>query len=355
MSSAFVAEPEIDALPRTSTAVRLHGEHSIDSLIYDTVPVAPPARGEVLVANKAVSLNYRDLLIATNTYGFGVSRSPLILASDGAGEVLAVGEGVERFEVGDRVAGSFFQGWLDGPLQRKHFKTSLGGAVDGVLTTARVFPEHGLVRIPDHLSYEEGATLPCAAVTAWQALVSTAHIKSGDTVVVLGTGGVSMFALQFAKLHGARVILTSSSDEKLARAKILGADETIHYRRTPEWQKEVLRLTDGEGADVVIEVGGAGTLARSIESVRPGGQVSLIGILSGTTEPLNVRAILPNVRVQGVYVGSVTMFEEMNRAITQNGLRPVIDRVFRFEETREALHYLETGAHFGKIVISMRP
>jgi NADPH:quinone reductase-like Zn-dependent oxidoreductase len=354
MTSTLAVEDPIATLPQTTTAVRLHGEHSIDALTFDTLPVAAPGRGEVLVAMKAVSLNYRDLLIATNTYGFGVTKAPVVLASDGAGEVVAVGEGVERFAVGDRVAGSFFQGWFDGQLQRKHFKTSLGGAVDGVLTTARIFPERGLVTIPNHLSYEEGATLPCAAVTAWQALVSTAHIKSGDTVVVLGTGGVSIFALQLAKLHGARVILTSSSDEKLARASALGADETINYRTTPEWQKEVLRLTDGEGADVVIEVGGAGTLARSIESVRPGGQVSLIGILSGTTEPLNVRAILPNVRVQGVYVGSVTMFEEMNRALAQNGLRPVIDRVFRFDETREALHYLETGAHFGKIVISMR-
>jgi NADPH:quinone reductase-like Zn-dependent oxidoreductase len=353
MSSAFATEHETEALPRTSTALRLHGEHSIDALTYDTVAVPPPARGEVLVAIKAVSLNYRDLLIATNTYGFGLSKAPVVLASDGAGEVIAIGEGVERFSVGDRVAGSFFQGWFDGQLQRKHFKTSLGGSIDGVLTTARVFHERGLVRIPEHLSYEEGATLPCAAVTAWQALVSTAHVKSGDTVVVLGTGGVSIFALQFAKLHGARVILTSSSDEKLALAKTLGADETINYRTTPEWQKEVLRLTDGEGADIVIEVGGAGTLARSIESVRPGGQVSLIGILSGTTEPLNVRAILPNVRVQGIYVGSVAMFEEMNRAIALSGLRPVIDRVFPFEQAREALHYLEAAGHFGKVVSSM--
>ena len=353
MSTAFASESLTRTLPTTATAIRLHGQHSIDALKFDEVPVAAPGPGEVLVAMRAVSLNYRDLLITTNTYGFGVTRSPVVLASDGAGEVLAVGEGVERFAVGDRVAGSFFQGWFDGELQRRHFKTSLGGAVDGVLTTARVFSERGLVRIPGHLSYEEAATLPCAALTAWQALVTTAHIKSGDTVVVLGTGGVSIFALQFAKLHGARVILTSSSDEKLALARAIGADETINYKTNPEWQQEVLRLTDGEGADIVIEVGGAGTLGRSLQSVRPAGQVSLIGILSGTTEPLNVRAILPNVRVQGIYVGSVAMFEEMNRAISQSGLRPVIDRVFAFDQTREALRYLETAQHFGKVVISM--
>ena len=348
-----VLEPQTGPLPISATALRLHGRSSIDGLSFDSVPLAAPASGEVLVAIKAVSLNYRDLLVVSNASASG-RTSPLIPASDGAGEVIAVGDGVTRFGVGDRVAGSFFQGWFDGRLQRSHFQTSLGGAVDGVLTTMRTFHERALVRIPDHLTFEEGATLPCAALTAWQALVETARVRSDDTVVILGTGGVSIFALQFAKLHGARVILTSSSDAKLSRARSLGADETINYVATPEWQKEVLRLTGGEGADIVVEVGGAGTLARSLESVRPDGQVSLIGTLTGALEPVNVRSILPNVRVQGVYVGSVTMFESMNRAIAQSGLRPVIDRQFRFAETREALHYLQSAKHFGKVVIAMR-
>jgi NADPH:quinone reductase-like Zn-dependent oxidoreductase len=305
----------------------------------------------VLVAVKAVSLNYRDLLISKGMYGFGQQKRPVILASDGAGEVVAVGEGVRRFAAGDRVAGAFFQEWRDGEFHRRYFNASLGGAIDGVLTTARLFPEHGLVHIPDHLSYEEAATLPCAGVTAWQAVVTTAHVKSGDTVVVQGTGGVSIFALQFAKLHGARVIVTSSSDDKLARAAALGADELINYRRTPEWQLEVQRLTNGEGADLVVEVGGAGTLARSLESLRGSGRVSMVGILSGISDSLNVRNILPGIHVQGIEVGSVAMFEAMNRAISQHRLRPVIDRIFPFEQAREALRYLESAQHLGKVVI----
>ncbi len=223
-----------------------------------------------------------------------------------------------------------------------------------MLTTSRVFDQEGLVHLPEHLSYEEGATLPCAALTAWHALVPTAHLKSGDTVLLLGTGGVSIFGLQFAKLHGARVVITSSSEEKLARAKALGADETINYKKTPEWDKEVLRLTEGEGVDVVLEVGGAGTLARSLRSVRPAGQISLIGVLTGVDEALNILPILQgNIRVQGIDVGSVAMFKQMIRAIAANALEPVIDRTFSFEQTREALRHMESAQHFGKIVIAV--
>jgi NADPH:quinone reductase-like Zn-dependent oxidoreductase len=316
-------------------------------LTYDTLPVPTPGWGEVLVAIKAVSLNYRDLLIAAGKYTH--FAGDVILASDAAGEVIAIGEGVTRFASGDRVMANFFQGWIDGDYQREHGKTSLGGAIPGVLTTARVFDQCGLVRVPDHLTYEEAATLPCAAVTAWHAL---ADIKPGDTVLVLGTGGVAIFGLQFARLRGARVIITSSSDDKLSKAVALGADATINYRTTPGWEQEVLRLTNGRGADNVLELGGAGTMAKSIASVRPGGQVSVIGVVTGTTEPLNIGAILPNIRLQGIYVGSVAMFEEMNRAIALHQLRPVIDRVFAFEEAAKALQYLEAAQHFGKVVIS---
>lgn len=339
----------------TATAVRIANEFSINALTFDSVEIARPGYGQVLVAIKAASLNYRDLLVATGRYSPNLPK-PLIIASDGAGEVIAVGEGVRNFKAGDRVIGSFFQNWQRGEMDRDAAHSALGGSIDGVLVTARLFAEHGLVKLPSHLSYQEGATLPCAAVTAWNALVSTAHVKSGDTVLLLGTGGVSIFGLQFAQMHGARTIITSSRDEKLARAKALGAWETINYAEKSEWGKEVMRLTDGRGVDVVLEVGGAGTLPRSLRSVRPGGQVSLIGVLAGIAEPLNIGPILHNsIRLQGIYVGSVEMFEAMNRAITADGMKPVIDRVFSFEETREALRYMETGQHFGKIVIRVAP
>ncbi len=336
---------------QSARALRITGEFSIDALTYDTVKIARPGHGQVAVAIKAVSLNYRDLLVVTGRYSPNLPK-PLVIASDGAGEVVAVGESVRNFKAGDRVAGSFFQNWVRGEIDRDAAPSALGGSIDGVLVTGRVFEERGLVHMPAHLSYEEAATLPCAAVTVWNGLVHTAHVKSGDTVLLLGTGGVSIFGLQFAAMHGARTIITSRSDEKLARAKTLGASETINYLKTPEWHKEVLRLTDGRGADIVLEVGGAGTLPKSLRAVRPGGQVSLIGVLAGISEPLNIGPILHNsIRLQGIYVGSVEMFEAMNGAITANKLGPVIDRTFLFEQAREALRYMESGRHFGKIVI----
>ncbi|MGH9572101.1 MAG: zinc-dependent alcohol dehydrogenase family protein [Candidatus Acidiferrales bacterium] len=332
-------------------AVRVTGEFAIDTLTYDTVEVAHPGCGQVLVAIKAVSLNYRDLLVVTGRYNPNLP-TPLVIASDGAGEVLAVGEGVRNFKIGDRVAGSFFQKWQRGEIDREAAPSALGGSIDGVLATARVFDECGLVHIPAHLSYEEAATLPCAAVTVWNALVHAAHVKGGDTVLLLGTGGVSIFGLQFAAMHGARTIITSSSDEKLARAKALGASEPINYSKHPEWHKEVLRLTNGRGADIVLEVGGTGTLPKSLRAVRSGGHVSLIGVLAGIAEPFNIGPILHNsIRLQGIYVGSTEMFEAMIRAITANKLKPVIDRTFPFEQAREALRYMESARHFGKIVI----
>lgn len=339
------------ATEKSAKAVRVSKEFGIEQLTFDELPVAQPGPEQVRVAMRAVSLNYRDYMVVTGNYNPKLAR-PMVICSDGAGEVVAIGTGVSQFKVGDRVAGSFFQNWADGRLTREAGKSALGGSIDGVLTAARLFHQQGLVHLPEHLSYEEGATLPCAAVTAWQALVPTAHIKSGDAVLLLGTGGVSIFGLQFAKLHGARAIITSGSDEKLARAKALGADEVINYRKTTEWDKEVLNLTGGAGVDAVLETGGAGTLAKSLHSTRPGGQVAIIGVLTGVSEPLNILPILQGVlRVQGIYVGSTATFKDMNRAIAANRLKPVIDRTFPFEQTRDALRYMGSAQHFGKIVI----
>lgn len=322
-------------------------------MAFDEIDVPEPGAGEALVAIKAVSLNYRDLGVVTGWYPRGTSQ-PTIIASDGCGEVVATGDGVTRFRSGDRVAGSFFQTWMNGPFTREYGSSALGGAIDGVLTQYRVFNVQGLLRIPQHLSFEEGATLPCAGLTAWNALVPATHVQAGDTVLLLGTGGVSIFGLQFAKMHGARVIITSSSDEKLARAKALGADETINYNSTPEWDKEVLRLTGGKGVDIVLEVGGGQTFPRSMNSVRTSGQIAVIGVLSGFMATLPVGMIgLQSLGVHGIYVGSVAMFEDMNRAIAANQSHPVIDRVFRFEQTADALRYMQSGQHFGKIVISV--
>jgi len=332
---------------------RTAGGPSIDDLTFDDMDVQAPGPGQVAVAIKAVSLNFRDLAVVTGRYPRPVS-GPTVIASDGCGEVVTVGEGVKAFQRGDRVAGSFFQNWITGPFVREYGNSALGGAIDGVLAEQRVFDQEGLVRVPGHMSYQEGATLPCAGLTAWNALVPTTHVQPGDTVLLLGTGGVSIFGLQFAKLHGACVIITSSSDEKLERARALGADETINYKKNPEWEKEVLRLTGGKGADIVLEVGGAGTFPQSMSAVRASGQIVVIGVLTGLagTVPLGLIG-LQTLSVRGVFVGSVAMFEDMNRAMALHSLRPVIDKIFSFEETRDALRYLQSGRHFGKVVISL--
>jgi NADPH:quinone reductase-like Zn-dependent oxidoreductase len=307
--------------------------------------------GQVVIKFHAASLNYRDLMFVKGTYN-PKAKLPAVPFSDGAGEVVAVGKGVNRWRVGDRVCPIFTQSWLEGPPSTQKNRTTLGGGgLDGVLRDYGAFDEEGIVKIPEHLSYEEAATLPCAAVTAWNALVASGNLKAGETVLALGTGGVSVFALQLAKMHGARVIITSSSDEKLERARGLGADETINYKKTPEWDKEVLSLTNKLGVDHVIEVGGAGTLSKSLNSVSVGGQVDLIGVLTtgGDFNPLSV--LMKGVRLQGIFVGSRRMFEDMSRAIEANRLKPVIDKTFRFEEVHEALSYMEAGAHFGKIVV----
>jgi NADPH:quinone reductase-like Zn-dependent oxidoreductase len=338
---------------RKSQAVLTTGGASIDALRLDSVRVREPGPGEVLVAIKAVSLNYRDLAVVNGRYPRNTSQ-PTIICSDGAGEVVAVGSGASAWQTGDRVVGSFFQSWISGPYAREHGASALGGAIDGVLTEYRVFDQRGLLRVPEHLSFEEAATLPCAALTAWNALVPACHVQAGDTVLLLGTGGVSTFGLQFAKLHGARVIITSSSDEKLARAKALGADETINYKTTPEWDKEVLRLTSGRGADIVLEVGGGETFPRSMNSVRASGQIAVIGVLTGPAGMIPIGLIgLQTLSVRGIFVGSVAMFEDMNRAIGAHQLHPVIDRAFPFEQSADALRYMQSAQHFGKIVIEL--
>ena len=326
-------------------------EFGIENLALVNREEPQPGANEVLVKFHAASLNYRDLMFVNGVYN-PKAKLPAVPFSDGAGEVAAVGSDVTRWKAGDRVCPIFTQGWIEGePSLQKNRATLGAGAMDGVLREYGAFDENGLVRIPEHLSFEEAATLPCAAVTAWDAVVDSGRLKAGQTVLALGTGGVSIFALQLAKMHGARVFITSSSDEKLERAKELGADETINYKSAPDWDKEVLSRTNKIGVDHVIEVGGTGTLSKSLNSVRVGGHVALIGVLAsgGDFNPLSV--LMKGVRLHGIFVGSRQMFEDMNSAIEANKLKPVIDKTFVFEEVREALKYMESGSHFGKIVI----
>jgi NADPH:quinone reductase-like Zn-dependent oxidoreductase len=336
----------------SARTLRLHA-FGLDNLKLE--PLALPALGpnDVHVRFHAASLNYRDLMIVLGTYNPKMDL-PRIPGSDAAGEVLAVGSAVTTFAPGDRVASLFFQTWHDGEIEPNSGKFSLGGPVDGVFATERVLPESGLLRIPDTLTYQQAATLPCAAVTAWNALVEKGHLRAGQTVLVLGTGGVSLFALQIAKAHGARVILTSSSDEKLARGKALGADDLINYRTNPHWDFEVFSLTHKQGVDHVVEVGGAGTLPQSLKAVRPGGHVHLIGVLSGKGETIDPTPILAkSIYLNGVYVGSRAMFERLNAAIVADNIQPVIDRVFPLSDYRAAFDHMQTGSHFGKIVLDL--
>lgn len=322
----------------------------IDNLVLSERPQPPVGYGQVCIKVRAASLNYRDLLVVNGLYNPKLPL-PLVPFSDGAGDIIAVGKGVSRVKTGDRVAGIFMQTWLAGEVTEANAKSALGGGVDGMLADYVVLHEDGVVQIPEHLSYEEAATLPCAAVTAWHA-VCESGVKPGESVLLLGTGGVSIFALQFAGLAGARVIVTSSSDEKLRRARELGAVDGVNYRAIPAWDKRVRELTGGRGVDLVVEVGGAGTLPQSLKAVRTGGRISLIGVLSGTAGEINpLPIVMKNIRVQGIFVGSRDMFEAMNRAIAVHHLHPVVDRIFPFDEAREALRYLESGTHFGKICI----
>jgi len=332
-------------------AVELQGGFGIDNVKVVDRPIPEPRPGEALVRMKAFSLNYRDLLLVKGQYNPKL-KLPITLLSDGMGEVTAIGDGVARFKPGDRVVCAFAQRWIAGDITDDKAKSALSGPLDGVLAEYRVFHEEGLVRAPPHLSDEEAATLPCAAVTAWNALVTSGGVKAGDVVLTQGTGGVSLFATQFAKLLGARVIMTSSSDDKLARARELGASETINYKTNAAWEEKARELTGGVGVDHVVELGGAGTFAKSLRAVRTGGTISLIGVLSGGAGEINpVGILMKSVRVQGIYIGSREMFEAMNRAVTLHQLKPVVDRVFPVAEVRESLHHMERGAHFGKICL----
>jgi NADPH:quinone reductase-like Zn-dependent oxidoreductase len=313
-----------------------------------------PLPHQILVSVKAASLNYRDLLIARGHYMGGTVASSTIPLSDGAGEVVAIGASVTRFRVGQRVAGTFFRGWIDGAPSRRPLMGLGAPPADGVLTDLAVFDEQDAVAVPEHLSWVGAATLPCAAVTAWRSLVDIGHVSPGETVLLLGTGGVSIFALQFALLAGASVIITSSSDAKLERARLLGASGCINYRTTPEWEREVLKLTGGQGVDHVLDVGGSGTLSRSIGSVAVGGKIAMIGVLTGTGAAGSPYGLLGRqASLQGVYVGSRGHFERMNAAISVHRLEPIIDREFNFDDAPAAYRHLESGAHFGKVVIRL--
>lgn len=331
-------------------AFEIRERFGIDALTLTERPQPEPGPCEVLVQIRATSLNYRDLLVITGQYN---PRMPLprIPLSDGAGEVVAVGTHVTRVSIGDRVTPIFTQTWLAGELDHAKSQSALGGAIDGVLSEYVVVHEQGLVRIPDHLSFAEAATLPCAGVTAWNAVMHSG-IQPGQSVLLMGTGGVSLFGLQFAKLAGAQTIITSSSDDKLARAQGLGAMHTINYRSHPDWDKQVRELTAQRGVDLVVEVGGAGTMPLSLKAVRVAGTIGMIGVLTGTGGEFNpLPAVMKHITLRGIYVGSRQMFEEMNQAITLHELRPVIDRVFPFEDAPEALRYMQSAAHFGKIVV----
>ena len=331
-------------------AVVLESAYGLDKLRLVEKPDPVPGAGQIVVDIKAATLNYRDLATVTAPSG----RTPFVPCSDGAGLVSAVGAGVTRVKVGDHVAPLFFQGWFAGDPTPERLGGALGGTLDGVLQEKVLLSEEGVTPVPSGYSDEEAATLPCAALTAWRGLVVQGQVKSGDVVVVQGTGGVSIFALQFAKAAGATVIVTSSSDEKLERAKALGADHLVNYRATPDWAKEVRRITGKRGADHIIEVGGAGTFEQSLRAIRLGGKIAVIGILGGFVKDLNVAAIFgANAFIHGVTVGSREHFESMTRAIDVIGLRPVLDKRFTLDEARDAFECMKAGAHFGKIVITV--
>lgn len=331
----------------------LQGPSGIDGLALVERPVPTPGVGEVLVRLNAATLNYRDLLIVKGGYG-SRQKFPLVPVSDGAGLVEATGPGVRAFAPGDRVIGSFFEGWLSGEPSEAKMRAALGGAVDGVLAEYRVFPAQALVRTPEHLNDSEAAALPCAGLTAWSAVVKLGAVRPGQTVLTQGTGGVSLFALQFAKMSGARVIATSSSDAKIERLKSLGADLTLNYKSTADWGKKARELS-GRGVDLVIEVGGVGTLNESIRATRIGGTIAFIGVLAGPpASDLRIPLmVMQQQRLQGVTVGSVEDLQAMADAIAVNRMKPIVDRTFSFDRVKEAFSYMASGAHFGKVAIAI--
>ncbi|GBE86893.1 Zinc-type alcohol dehydrogenase-like protein [Sparassis crispa] len=340
------------AIPTSFREYRLPKSEGYHSLTIQQASLRPLKLNEVLVKVHAVSVQFRDLLVAKGQYSLPLKPN-VVPCSDLAGEVVAVGEDVKRWKAGDRVSCNFMLDWLSGELIEELVDSSLGGPIDGVLTEYKILPAHALIDIPEHLSYEEASTLPCAAITAYNALMGLSPLKGGDTVLIQGTGGVSIFGLQFAVASGATVIVTSSSNEKLEVARRLGAKHLINYRTTPDWDKEVLRITKGRGVDHVVEVGGAGTLSRSMNCTRVAGFVNIIGFVSGAGDysDLIIKAIFRSLNFRGIDAGSRAHFEDMNRLITATNIKPVVDRVFAFEQAAEAFAYVEKQQHVGKVVI----
>ena len=326
---------------------------SVDGIVSRSSEDPRPGRKEVLMRVRASSLNYRDLMVLKGG-GRGPTKIGVVPLSDGAGEVAAIGEGVTRVKTGDRIAGCFHPRWFGGPIKPDYLTDRLGANLDGVLAEYAVFNEESVVLLPSHLSFEEAATLPCAAVTAWVALTGHRRVAAGDTVLTQGSGGVAVFALQFARVLGARVIATTSTAEKAERLKALGASDVINYTETPDWDAKVRELTDGRGVDCIVEIGGPGTIAMSLQALAVGGHVSLIGAslsASGTgLDPLLLTG--RGITLSSISVGSRADFEAMNRAIAMHSLHPVIDRTFPFAEAKEAYRHFEGRGHFGKVVVT---
>ena len=335
-------------------AIQVEAPFGLDALRIVERPDPTPGPGHVLVRMRSVSLNYRDLLMVQCMYGRGGASNADVITpfSDGCGVVEAVGQGVTRFKPGDRVATLFFQGWVSGPPTLEKVVTALGFPIPGAGAELQTFSQEGLSKVPDFLTDHQVATLPCAALTAWRGLFQDARLEPGDTVVLQGTGGVSIFGLQFAHAAGYRTVITSSSDEKLARAKALGADHTVNYRTTPDWSKPVREATGGKGADFIMEVGGGGTIQESMRAIRIGGHIAIIGVVAGAGDPFNPAALIGNsAKLQGLSVGSRDMFEAMCRAIELRRISPVVDKVFPFTEVAAAFKSMQGGEHFGKIVL----
>lgn len=332
---------------------QIEGDWGMENLNLSRRPEPTAGPGQVLVRMKASSLNYRDLVVPGRGYGSYTGNLPLIPVSDGSGVVSAVGDGVTRVAVGDRVCPSYFQRWISGEPDLERLTQSLGGPIDGTMTETMCLSEQGVVKVPDHLSDVEAASLPCAALTAWSALTMNGGTKPGDRVLVQGCGGVALFAVQFAKLLGAHVTVITSSEERMERVRQMGADAVVNYRAVPEWAKATRDITAGRGYDLIVELGGEMTLPQSLRCIRPGGVIAMIGILSGSSMATALGLIITRqVRLQGVTVGNRDGFEAMMRAIQQHKLKPVVDRTFAFEELKDAMAYLKSGVQFGKVCIA---
>jgi len=332
---------------------QVEGNWGIENLKISTRPDPTPGPGQVLLRMRASSINYRDPIVPMKAYGSQSGDLPLIPVSDGVGDVIEIGPGVTRVKVGDRACPAYFQTWISGEPNTNRLTQSLGGPLDGTMAEFMCLSEEGVVKVPEYLTNLEASTLPCAALTAWSALVECGHIKPGEQLLIQGSGGVALFALQFAKMLGAHVTVISSSDAKIERLREMGADETINYSQTPEWGKAARVLTEGRGFDHILEVGGEKTLPQSLRCIRPGGTLSMIGILSGAAMSTSLGLIITRqVRLQGITVGHRDGLEAMLRAMSQHQIHPVIDKVFDFEALKESFDYIKSGQQFGKICIS---